>query len=222
MDNTAIQTVNLRDLHKALGVGRDFSTWANDRITKFGFVEGQDYTTVSEPIEIIDPQNGGTIKSMTYDGVKVAIEYHVSLDMAKELAMVENNEKGRQIRRYFIAVERKYREGTLPAVAQSPEASRKEMGTRYREELALFEAGSGKRLSDLKIFSKPKLAQMERAEGDMLNMLSKGQTFVLLTSLGFDIPYILWGIRTLSDKNDNPLRALRQAIPTPDKKILLG
>jgi len=40
-------------------------------------------------------------------GAKHAIEYHISYDMAKELSMIENNDKGKQARRYFIAMEKK-------------------------------------------------------------------------------------------------------------------
>lgn len=105
-----IQTANLRDLHKVLNVGRDFSTWAKERIAKYEFVEGQDYVTLPRTGGLSIPQNGGTMKSTTYDGARVAIEYHVSLDMAKELAMVENNEEGRQVRRYFIEAEKKLRD----------------------------------------------------------------------------------------------------------------
>ena len=39
----AIQTVNARDLHAFLGVGKDFSTWIQERIQKYGFVENQDF-----------------------------------------------------------------------------------------------------------------------------------------------------------------------------------
>jgi anti-repressor protein len=38
------QTVNARDLHEALAVKRDFSTWIKDRIEKYGFVEGEDFS----------------------------------------------------------------------------------------------------------------------------------------------------------------------------------
>jgi phage anti-repressor protein len=89
-----VQTANLRELHAALEVGRDFSTWVNDKINRYGFVEDVDYVTVSRsPI----PGSGNR---------GAAIEYHGTLDMAKELAMVENNARGRAARRYFIGCER--------------------------------------------------------------------------------------------------------------------
>ena len=89
-----IKTVNARELHSFLEVGRKFSTWIKDRIEKYEFVENQDFIIISQNRETID-KNG-------YNKVSVAIEYAITLDMAKELSMVENNEQGRLARRYFI------------------------------------------------------------------------------------------------------------------------
>jgi phage anti-repressor protein/phage antirepressor YoqD-like protein len=100
----AIQSINARDLHAFLEVGKDFSTWIKDRVAQFGFVEGADFVQI---VDLIDPQNGGTMKTVTYKGAKTAKEYALSLDMAKELSMVERNEKGKQARLYFIECERR-------------------------------------------------------------------------------------------------------------------
>ena len=88
----AIQTVNARDLHAFLGVGKDFSTWVNDRIQQYGFVENQDF--VCSPILGSKERSGR--------GGSNRKDYHLTLDMAKELAMVERNNKGKQARLYFI------------------------------------------------------------------------------------------------------------------------
>jgi len=90
----AQQLCDARDLHTFLGVGRDFSNWIKGRIEQYGFVEGEDFSP------ILAKSTGG----------RPGMEYHLTLDMAKELAMVENNEQGRQVRRYFIAMERQARE----------------------------------------------------------------------------------------------------------------
>ncbi|MBY3714654.1 antA/AntB antirepressor family protein [Escherichia coli] len=90
--------VNARDLHTFLGVGKRFASWITERIAEYGFVENQDYILVSPNREI--KGRGGDRRSK---------DYHLTLDTAKELAMVEHNEKGRQIRRYFIECEKKLR-----------------------------------------------------------------------------------------------------------------
>lgn len=90
------KTVSARELHKGLEIGRDFTTWVKGRIDKYDFAEGVDFTRVS-----LIHQNGG-IKG----GDVKSVDYALTLDMAKELCMVENNEQGRQIRRYFIECEK--------------------------------------------------------------------------------------------------------------------
>lgn len=85
------ETVNARELHSFLEVGKDFSNWIKDRINSFGFVENQDFVVFANSGEKGRP----------------SIEYGLSLDMAKELSMVERNEKGKQARQYFIECERR-------------------------------------------------------------------------------------------------------------------
>ncbi|MBY6208786.1 MULTISPECIES: antA/AntB antirepressor family protein [Halomonas] len=97
----AIETVNARELHAFLGVGRDFTSWIKSRIAQYGFAEGGDFVVL-----VAAPQNGGAGNR----GVRT--EYHLSLDMAKELSMVERNEKGKQARRYFIECERRAKDVT--------------------------------------------------------------------------------------------------------------
>lgn len=100
-------TVDGRELHEFLGVGRDFSTWIKDKIEKYGFIEGMDFS----------PKSG-----KTSDGGRPRIDYELSIDMAKELCMVENNEKGRQARKYFIECERRLKQIAIPRTL--PEALR--------------------------------------------------------------------------------------------------
>lgn len=88
------QCVNARDLHTFLGVGRNFSNWLKGRIEEYGFVENQDFGIFAK-----------TGVNSSRRGRK-AIEYFLTLEMAKELAMVEKNDKGREARRYFIECER--------------------------------------------------------------------------------------------------------------------
>lgn len=82
-----IQTVNARDLHAFQESKQDFSTWMKKRISDYGFVENKDFIRFHKKMEA----NNATI-----------INHHISLDMAKELSMVERNEKGKQARQYSI------------------------------------------------------------------------------------------------------------------------
>ncbi len=113
-------TVNARDLHAALMVGRDFPTWITGRIAEYGFVLGRDYTTV----EGLSSPNPGSAKARA----QKTLEYFLSLDMAKELGMVEKNEAGRAIRRHFIECERIARNATtaLPAGPSKGELGRQQ------------------------------------------------------------------------------------------------
>ena len=96
LNGDSITAVNARDLWKFLESKQDFSTWIKRRIEKYEFIEGQDYL-LHKFVEQLP------------SGAKHCIEYLISLDMAKELAMVENNERGRQARQYFIEVEKRFR-----------------------------------------------------------------------------------------------------------------
>ncbi|GIO83523.1 AntA/AntB antirepressor [Paenibacillus faecis] len=99
--DTGERIVDARELHGVLKVGKDFTTWLKDRIEKYGFNEGEDYS----PVLGIIPEGRG----------KPRTDYILKLDMAKELAMVENNEQGRRARRYFIEVEKKLESLTVPS-----------------------------------------------------------------------------------------------------------
>jgi phage anti-repressor protein len=98
------ERVDASELHKALEVGMDFSNWIRGRIEEYGFIHGEDY----EIYEGLSSLNSANSKLHP----QKAIEYSLSLDMAKELAMLERNEKGRKIRQYFISVEKRTREIT--------------------------------------------------------------------------------------------------------------
>ena len=103
INGNAVETVNARELHAFLESKQDFSTWIKNRISKYEFVENQDYVKLAENKA---PQKNGAEKSMTYDNWQGRIDYYITLDMAKELSMVERNDKGRQARKYFIECEK--------------------------------------------------------------------------------------------------------------------
>lgn len=95
ISNETALLCNARDLHKFLGVGKVFAAWITSRISDYGFIENQDYILLSNLGKQTSGRGGYNRK-----------EYHLTLDTAKELAMVERNDKGRQVRRYFIDCEK--------------------------------------------------------------------------------------------------------------------
>ncbi|MDO4657931.1 phage antirepressor KilAC domain-containing protein [Kingella sp. (in: b-proteobacteria)] len=104
------QTVNARELHAFLENRDHFSTWIKDRISQYGFVENQDFVIASGNSEAI---RGGHNR----------LDYFLSLDMAKELSMVERNAKGKQARQYFIDCEKRL-SGSLNIPQTLPDALR--------------------------------------------------------------------------------------------------
>lgn len=88
------KVVSARELHAFLESKQQFSNWIEKRINEYNFVENEDFEVLNNSIK--NPQGG-----------RPTIEYAISLDMAKELSMVEKNDKGKQARRYFIAIEKK-------------------------------------------------------------------------------------------------------------------
>lgn len=97
-----VNAVNARELHVSLGNKDAFAHWIKDRIEQFGFLEGQDFVTFWE-----NSQKGRPRK-----------EYVVSIGMAKELCMVERNEKGKQVRLYFIECEKIAKQKTALALPE--------------------------------------------------------------------------------------------------------
>ncbi|HBH8221346.1 TPA: antA/AntB antirepressor family protein [Escherichia coli] len=116
ISNETALLVNARDLHTFLDVGKRFASWIVERIAEYGFVENQDFMIISQVRERIGRG-------------RPAKDYHLTLDTAKELAMVERNEKGRQVRRYFIECEKRLRQqetkvekvlsGFMPAIMEA-------------------------------------------------------------------------------------------------------
>lgn len=88
------QAVSARELHAFLGNKKQFANWIKERIEKYGLVENQDYIRFNQIVKT----TGGRL-----------IEYALTIDCAKELAMVEGNAKGRQARKYFIERDKELR-----------------------------------------------------------------------------------------------------------------
>ena len=121
------RAVNARELHQFLESKYQFANWIQERITKYGFVENQDYEVFKENLK---NSNGG----------RPQIEYALSIDMAKELSMVENNEKGRLARKYFIECEKIAREGMVASYQIEDPIKRAERWIEEQKEKKALEA----------------------------------------------------------------------------------
>ena len=85
INGAEINSANARDIHSYLEVNTKFADWIKRAIDKYDFIENQDYAIL---------KNG--------NGNNAYIDYIVTLEMGKELAMLENNPKGKEIRKQFI------------------------------------------------------------------------------------------------------------------------
>ena len=90
-------TVLGRDLHAALEVETQYSKWF-ERMTEYGFTEGVDFVTVVKNVYRED----GTLMPQTQN------DHQLTLDMAKELCMLQRTDKGKECRQYFIELERRW------------------------------------------------------------------------------------------------------------------
>lgn len=100
IDGQKQQSISAIDLHQFLDVGTEFAKWIQRRIDEYGFTIEKDYLIIVKSDDI------------SRKGPKQS-DYILTLDMAKELAMVEKTEKGKAVRRYFIEVEKAARAGML-------------------------------------------------------------------------------------------------------------
>lgn len=87
------QLVSARELHEFLEIKTDFRKWF-PRMCEYGFEENIDYTRAFQ-------------KCPTLGGIQTVADYAISIDMAKELSMIQRTEKGKQARLYFIECEKK-------------------------------------------------------------------------------------------------------------------
>ena len=114
-------TLSGRELHEFLEIGTQYSKWF-ERMVEYGFTENVDFQAISQ-------------KRLTAQGNETTyVDHEIKLDMAKEIAMIQRNEKGRQARKYFIQVEKAW---------NSPEMIMKralEFANRQVEELKLKSA----------------------------------------------------------------------------------
>lgn len=86
-------TVSARELHEGLEIGTQYTIWFN-RMCEYGFVDGADYKAVNQ-------------KRLTAQGNEtVYIDHEISIDMAKQICMIQRTDKGKEYRQYFIDLEK--------------------------------------------------------------------------------------------------------------------
>ena len=95
------QLVSARELHEFLEIKTDFRKWF-PRMCEYGFVENADFTRAFQ-------------KCPTLGGIQTVADYAITIDMAKEISMIQRTEKGKQARLYFIECEKKLKEVDVKA-----------------------------------------------------------------------------------------------------------
>lgn len=91
-------TLSGRDLHEFLEVGTQYTKWF-ERMTEYGFTENEDFNLVN--FDRVEVEGSREVK-------RTITDHEIKLDMAKEIAMIQRNEKGKQARKYFLDVEKKW------------------------------------------------------------------------------------------------------------------
>ena len=87
--------ISARDIHEFLNVKTSFRLWF-PRMTEYGFEEEEDYYKVYERVS-------------TSGGSQTVVDYMISIDMAKEIAMIQRSPEGKTARKYFISIEKKFK-----------------------------------------------------------------------------------------------------------------
>ena len=141
--NKENNTVSARELHKFLEVGQDFTNWIK-RMINYGFELNQDFTVAK-----------------ISEGKVTKHEYIISLEMAKEISMIQRTEKGKQARQYFIQCEKFIQDSKLTEefkyYRKTGKIARRDLTDTIKEKLQpsnQFVYGNYTELGYLKVFGK--------------------------------------------------------------------
>lgn len=165
--------VNARDLYKMLEVKAEFSHWIKRRITQCKFEENYDYTLYVK-------------KDDNLKGGRPTTEYIISVDMTKHLGMMERNEKGHEIRKYFIeqeALARHLRDGLQAQIAKI--SVQVEIITQSLSEAGRFLSVNGKQTKPALIKELDDLIEQVQPSLDFEN--NEGVIPTKINSLEFDV-----------------------------------
>ena len=125
------KVVYARELHEGLGIESKYQDWIN-RMLQYGFEENIDYVIINE---LTQKKEGSRMVTRNLNN------HILKLDMAKEIAMIQRNEKGKAYRKYFIQVEERYKEMiTIPSYAIADPIERAKAWIKEEEERQLLEA----------------------------------------------------------------------------------
>lgn len=120
-DNDRI-TLSARELHKFLGVTERFGNWF-ERMNQYGFQESVDYLGC----KVFNTQAHQELQ-----------DYEITLDMAKEIAMIQRSDKGKEVRQYFLELERRWNSPEA-VMNRALEYSRKQVKALMEEKQGLIE-----------------------------------------------------------------------------------
>jgi Uncharacterized phage-encoded protein len=135
--DTEQPTVSARDLHEGLEVKTQYSKWL-ERMADYGFTENTDYKAISQ-------------KRLTAQGNETTfVEHLLSIDMAKQICMIQRSEKGKQYRQYFLDLEKAW--NTPEQIfARALKLADKQINTLKEEKVVLLE--DVKRMKPKEIFA---------------------------------------------------------------------
>lgn len=168
-------TLSARELHEFLGVKTKYKDWF-PRMCEYGFSENVDYRLVAQKRATNNPKNPYTEFN----------DHEITLDMAKEIAMIQRSEKGKQIRQYFLELERKWNSPEA-VMNRALEYSRKQVQAllQTNEKLELENKIKDQQLNELK----PK--------ADYYDQILQSKSLVLISQIAKDYGY---GAPTMNKK----------------------
>ena len=158
--------VSGRGLHEFLEINTRYNDWFK-RMTEYGFTENEDFNLVN--FDRVEVEGSREVK-------RTITDHEIKLDMAKEIAMIQRNEKGKQARKYFLDVEKKW---------NSPEMIMKralEIANKNVENLML----ENNQLEEKIQTDKPKVLFSEAVENSS-DLISVKEMATLITQSGFEI-----------------------------------
>lgn len=148
-----IKIVYGKDLHKSLEVKTDFSTWVKRRLSECDAEENEDFDLLPKIEEQVS-------------GIKHTIEYVIKLDTAKEMAMLERNDKGKQVRKYFIDVEKRHKQNIVDRTQLSPQMQ------------MFYAIADGQAKMELE---QKRLSEEQKKQGEQIKRIEETQTTIAET-----------------------------------------